>query len=193
MVLLENMEVEVLVHEAHNRAGGAQREAELFHLAKRLFRLRQVDLLSETEVARRVAAGGNPDAAEVILFYRVELAQSLELPTQARTMLYAPTAGVTPEQIAAARARILAMDGSSTFMHAITHEKFWRTFLLNNYADRFATIEADYQRDYTTLSEESGLSEETELQRGSELTLARDQQVNLLIEELTLNVYNSTT
>ena len=192
MVLLENMEVEVLVHEALNRAGDAQREAELFHLAKRLFRLRQVDLLSETEVARRVAAGGNPDAAEVILFYRVELAQSLELPTQARTMLYAPTAGVTPEQIAAARARILALDGSPTFMHAITHEKFWRTFLLNNYADRFATIEADYQRDYTTLSEESGLSEETELERGSELTLARDQQVNLLIEELTLNVYNST-
>ncbi|WP_282364928.1 NEL-type E3 ubiquitin ligase domain-containing protein [Pseudomonas sp. PS01297] len=193
MVLLENMEVEVLVHEALNRAGDAQREAELFNLAKRLFRLRQVDLLSEAEVARRVAAGGNPDAAEVILFYRVELAQSLDLPTQARTMLYAPTAGVSPGQIAAARASILALDGSPTFMHAITHEKFWRTFLLNNYADRFATIEADYQRDYTKLSEESGLSDEVELQRGSELTLARDQQVNLLIEELTLNVYNSAT
>ncbi|WP_314916825.1 NEL-type E3 ubiquitin ligase domain-containing protein [Pseudomonas helleri] len=193
MVLLENMEVEVLVHEALNRAGGAQREAELFNLAKRLFRLRQVDLLSEAEVARRVAAGGNPDAAEVILFYRVELAQSLDLPTQARTMLYAPTAGVSPGQIASARADILALDGSPAFMHAITHEKFWRTFLLNNYADRFATIEADYQRDYTKLSEETGLSDEVELQRGSELTLARDQQVNLLIEELTLNVYNSAT
>ena len=73
------------------------------------------------------------------------------------------------------------------------HEKFWRTFLLNNYADRFATIEANYQRDYTKLSEETGLSDEVELRRGSELTLARDQQVNLLIEELTLNVYNSAT
>lgn len=193
MVLLENMEVEVLVHEALNRAGDAQREAELFNLAKRLFRLRQVDLLSEAEVARRVAAGGNPDAAEVILFYRVELAQSLDLPTQARTMLYAPTAGVSPGQIASARASILALDGSPTFMHAIMHEKFWRTFLLNNYADRFATIEANYQRDYTKLSEETGLSDEVELRRGSELTLARDQQVNLLIEELTLNVYNSAT
>ncbi|MFJ2332872.1 NEL-type E3 ubiquitin ligase domain-containing protein [Pseudomonas helleri] len=193
MVLLENMEVEVLVHEALNRAGDAQREAELFNLAKRLFRLRQVDLLSAAEVAKRVAAGGNPDAAEVILFYRIELAQSLDLPTRARTMLYAPTAGVTSGQIAAARARILALDGSPTFMHAIMHENFWRTFLLKNYADRFATIEADFQRDYSKLSEESGLSEETELQRGEELARAKEQKVNLLIEELTLNVYNSTT
>lgn len=191
MVLLENMEVEVLVHEALNRVGDAQRGAELFSLARRLFRLRQVDQLSAAEVARRVAAGGNPDAAEVILFYRVELAQPLDLPTQARTMLYAPIAGVTPQQLTAARDTVLAMEGGPAFMHAIMQEKFWRNFLLNTYAQRFAAIEADYQRDYTTLSEETGLSEETELQRGSELTLARDQQINRLIEELTLQAYNS--
>lgn len=191
MVLLENMEVEVLVHEALNNVGEAQRGAELFSLARRLFRLRQVDLLSAAEVARRVAAGGNPDAAEVILFYRVELAQPLDLPTRARTMLYATIAGVSAQQITAARDTVLAMEGSPAFMHAIMQEKFWRNFLLNTYADRFAAIEADYQRDYTKLTEETGLSDEVELQRGSELTLARDQQINRLIEELTLQAYNS--
>ena len=156
-----------------------------------MFRLRQVDLLSAAEVARRVAAGGNPDAAEVILFYRVELAQPLDLPTRARTMLYATIAGVSAQQITAARDTVLAMEGSPAFMHAIMQEKFWRNFLLNTYADRFADIEADYQRDYTKLTEETGLSDEVELQRGSELTLARDQQINRLIEELTLQAYNS--
>ncbi|MCU1728956.1 hypothetical protein NTD86_18390 [Pseudomonas sp. 7P_10.2_Bac1] len=191
MVLLENMEVEVLVHEALNNAGEARRGTELFSLAKRLFRLRQVDSLSGQEVARRVAQGGNPDASEVILFYRVELAQALDLPTRARSMLYAPTAGVTPEQITAARDSILAMDGSPAFMHAIMQEKFWRDFLQASHADRFAAIEADYQQGYTKLSEETGLSDEAELQKGSELTLARDQQINRLIEELTLQAYNA--
>lgn len=189
MVLLENMEVAVLIHEAHNNAGEVQREAELFRLAKSLFRLRQVDRLSGAEVARRVREGGNPDAAEVILFYRIELADALGLPTQARSMLYAATAGVTPQQIAAARDSILAMDGSPAFMHAITQEKFWRNFLMNTYPDGFAAIEADYQRDYVQLSQETDLSPEVESQRGAELTIVRDQRVNLLIEQLTLQVY----
>jgi len=106
-------------------------------------------------------------------------------------MLYAPTAGVTPEQITAARDSILAMDGSPAFMHAIMQEKFWRDFLQASHADRFAAIEADYQQGYTKLSEETGLSDEAELQKGSELTLARDQQINRLIEELTLQAYNA--
>ncbi|MFP3518099.1 DUF6543 domain-containing protein [Pseudomonas sp. SIMBA_077] len=191
MVLLENMEVEVLVHEALNRADEKQHGPELFSLAKRLFRLSQVDRLSEAEVARRVAAGGKPDAAEVILFYRIELAQALDLPTRSRTMLYAVIAGVTAQQIAEARDSILAMEGSPAFMHAIMQEKFWRNFLQANHADRFAAIEADYQRDYQKLSEEIGLPEDVELQRGAELTLARDQQINRLIEELTLQAYNT--
>ena len=191
MVLLENMEVEVLIHEALNNAGEARREAELFKLAKRLFRLRQVDQISDAEVGRRVAAGGNPDAAEVILFYRVKLAEDLDLPTQARSMLYETTAGVSAQQLAEARDSVLALDGSPAFMHSIMYEKFWRSFLQNTYAERFAAIEADYQRDYKQLSEEPDLPDDVELQRGAELTVARDQKINLLIEELTRQAYQA--
>ena len=192
MVLFENMEVEVLIHEALNNVGQAQREAELFNLAKRLFRLRQVDQVSDTEVRRRVAAGGNPDAAEVILFYRVKLAQDLDLPTRARSMLYEATAGVSDQQVTEARDSILALDGSPAFMHSIMYEKFWRSFLENTYADRFAAIEAEYLQGYKQLSEETGLADEVELQRGAELTAARDQKINLLIEELTLKAYQAS-
>ena len=191
MVLLENMEVEVLIHEALNNAGESQREAELFRLAKRLFRLRQVDRISDAEVSRRVAEGGNPDAAEVILFYRVKLAEDLDLPTQARSMLYESTAGVSAEQLAEAKATVLALDGNPAFMHSIMYEKFWRNFLESTYAERFAGIEADYQRDYQQLSEASDLSDVLELQRGAELTAARDQKLNLLIEELTRQAYQA--
>ena len=192
MVLFENMEVEVLIHEALNNAGQAQREAELFKLAKRLFRLRQVDQVADAEVRRRVAAGGNPDAAEVILCYRVKLADDLDLPTRARSMLYEATAGVSDQQVTEARDSILAMDGSPAFMHSIMYETFWRRFLESTHADRFAVIEADYQRDYKQLAEEQGLSDEVELQRGAALTTDRDQRVNVLIEELTRKAYQSS-
>ena len=191
MVLLENMEVEVLIHEALNNAGEARREAELFKLAKRLFRLRQVDQISDAEVSRRVAAGSNPDAAEVILFYRVKLAEDLDLPTQARSMLYESTAGVSAQQLAEAKDSVLALDGSPAFMHSIMYEKFWRSFLENTYAERFAAIEAGFQRDYKQLSEEPDLPYDVELQRGAELTTARDQKLNFLIEELTRNAYQA--
>ena len=192
MVLLENMEVQVLTHEALNNAGEVGREAELFKLAKRLFRLRQVDQFSDAEVRKRVAAGGNPDAAEVILFFRVKLAETLDLPTRARSMLYESTAGVSAQQLAEARDSVLALDGSPAFMHSIMYEVFWRRFLESTYADRFAAIEADFQRDYQQLSEEPGLSDEAELQRGSELASVRDQKLNLLIEELTRRAYQAS-
>ncbi len=192
MVLLENMEVQVLIHEALNNAGEVGREAELFKLAKRLFRLRQVDQFSDAEVRKRVAAGGNPDAAEVILFFRVKLAETLDLPTRARSMLYESTAGVSAQQLAEARDSVLALDGSPAFMHSIMYEVFWRRFLESTYADRFAAIEADFQRDYQQLSEEPGLSDEAELQRGSELASVRDQKLNLLIEELTRRAYQAS-
>ena len=192
MVLFENMEVEVLIHEALNNAGQAHREVELFKLAKRLFRLRQVDRVSDAEVRRRVAAGGNPDAAEVILFYRVKLAEDLDLPTLARSMLYEATAGVSDQQVTEARDRILAMDGSPAFMHSIMHKPFWRRFLESTHADRFAAIEAEFQRDYTQLADEPGLSDEMELQRGAELTTGRDQKNNVLIEELTRKAYQAS-
>ena len=185
MVLLDNLEVQALIHQAERLATENLREAYLLSLAKGLFRLRQVDQIADAQVAERFRLGGHPDAAEIQLFYRIELAEALGLPIQTRAMFSAPIAGISAAQISEAKARILAMDASPAFKHSIMHETLWRNFLQKKHAERFEAIENQYQQDYTKLSEEAGLSEEVQLQRGEALTIARDQQINRLIEQLT--------
>lgn len=188
MVLFDNLEVQVLIHRAEHLAGEGEREAEHFKLAKGLFRLRQVDQIADAVVTQRLAAGANPDVAEIQLFYRVKLAEALDLPIQTRMMFHAPVAGITPEQLNEAKSSILAMDGSPAFKHSIMHEKLWRNFLLHKHPDRFTAIEAEFQRDYQKLSEEPDVSEAQELRRGEELVAVRDQKINHLVEELTEQV-----
>ena len=185
MVLLDNLEVQVLIHRAENLAGEGLREAQHLNLARGLFRLRQVDRIADAVVAERLKLGGYPDVAEIQLFYRIELAEDLDLPIQTRSMFSAPIAGVSAEQITGAKNRILAMDASPALKHSIMHETLWRNFLQKKHAERFKAIEEQYQSDYTKLAEESGLSDDEQLQRGAELTDTRDQKVNRLVEELT--------
>ena len=185
MVLLDNLEVQVLIHRAENLAGEGLREAQHLNLARGLFRLRQVDRIADAVVAERFKLGGYPDVAEIQLFYRIELAEDLDLPIQTRSMFSAPIAGVSAEQITGAKNRILAMDASPALKHSIMHETLWRNFLQKKHAERFKAIEEQYQSDYTKLAEESGLSDDEQLQRGAELTDTRDQKVNRLVEELT--------
>ena len=191
MMILENLEVQVLIHQAENRAGEGQLEGQMFKLAKQLFRLRKVDEMADNAVRQRMAGGGLPDVAEVQLLFRIGLVDSLDLPTQSRTMLYGPIVADFAPQVLEARDQILAMDGGPAFMHAIMQEKFWRDFLKSRYAERFAAIEAEFQRDYLQLSEEQGLSEAVELQRGQDLAVDRDQKIERLVEELTRQAYQS--
>lgn len=192
MVLLDNLEVQVLIHRAENLAGEGLREAQHLNLARGLFRLRQVDRIADAVVAERLKLGGHPDVAEIQLFYRIELAEDLSLPIQTRSMFSAPIAGISAAQITEAKNRILAMDTSPALKHSIMQEALWRNFLQAKHAARFEIIENQYQRDYTKLSEETGTSNDVQLQRGAELTNARDQMLNLLVEELTDRALQST-
>ena len=192
MMILENLEVQVLIHQAQSRTGEGQMEAQMFKLAKQLFRLRKVDEMADTAVRKRMEGGGLPDVAEVQLLFRVGLVESLELPTQSRTMLYAPIVADFTPQVLEARDHILAMDGGPAFMHAIMHESFWRDFLKNRYAERFAAIEDEFQSDYLKLSAEQGLADDVELQRGQALVLSRDQKIEQLIEDLTRQAYQTS-
>lgn len=184
MVMFEDLEVQVLIHEAENRPSDAQREGELFNLARRLFRLRQVDQMADAVAAKRVAQGRNPDIAEIQLIYRVRLAEALDLPIQSRVMFHEQWADISEAQINHAREHILAMDGSPAALHSIVHEQLWRNYLIHRHPEVFEPIEAQYQSAYHKLSDEPDLPPEVELQRGQELVIERDQRVNHEIEVL---------
>lgn len=192
MMILENLEIQVLIRQAEMSVGEEQVEGSLFKLAKQLFRLRQVDDMANALVREQLQAGHDRDVAEVQLLFRVELVKVLDLPTQTHEMIYSPVVSDLKPSTLQAGVRVLALDGTPTFMHSIMQEKFWRDYLQNHYAERFAAIEAEFQRDYLKLSEEEGLSDELELQRGQELTVSRDQKIESLIETLTLLAYQAS-
>ena len=185
MVLLDNLEVQVLIHQAENLIGANVRETQHLNLAKGLFRLRQVDQIADAVIVERLRLGGHPDVAEIQLFYRIQLAEALGLPIQTRSMFSAPIAGISAAQITEAKDSILAMDAGPALKHSIMQEVLWRNFLHAKHTARFEAIEEQYQKDYTKLSEDSELSDDLQLLRGTELTDSRDQKLNLLVEELT--------
>ena len=192
MMMLENMEIQVLIRQAEMSAADGQVEMPLFKLAKQLFRLRQVDKMADAVVQEQIKAGHMRDVAEVQLLFRVELVESLDLPTQTREMIYQLIVADLIPKVHEARDNVRAMDGSPAFMYSIRQEKFWREFLKNKYAERFEPIEAEFLSDYQKLSAEEGLSPEVERERGQHLNDERDQKVERLIEELTLQAYQAS-
>lgn len=186
MVVFVNMEMKVLTHDFEQRVRASENEADYFNFARMLFRLEQVDAMSDAAIARLEAQGGEGvDSFEIALHYRIKLAEPLDLPIHTEAMLYSSEVQLTDAEITRIKTEILEKEASPAFTFSITHQPFWLGHTKKKHADRFATLEAEYQKAYEDLSAETGLSDEVELQRGLQLTEARDQRINLLIEELT--------
>lgn len=204
MVQFVDRELMVLTHEFEQRTRASQRESDYFSFARMLFRLKQVDLQAQaaiadlynqrlqeldTQSADEGVGGGEAlpsvDGYEVALHYRVRLADSLELPIYTEKPLYASEVELTDADVARIKALIIEKESLPEFRFSLSRQPFWLDYLKTRFADQFEAIEAKYQQDYLALSEEVGLTEEVELQRGEQLTQDRDQRIQLLIEELT--------
>lgn len=198
MVQFVDRELMVLTHEFEQRTRASQSESDYFNFARMLFRLKQVDLQAQTAIAdlyhQRLqeldarpggAALPSVDGYEIALHYRVRLADSLDLPIHTEKPLYASEVQLTDADVARIKAQIIEKESHPEFRFSLSRQPIWLDYLKTRYADQFSAIEAKYQRDYTALSEETGLTDEVELQRGAQLTEHRDQRINRLIEALT--------
>lgn len=211
MVHFVNREMTVLTHEFEQRVRGSQHESDHFDFARMLFRLEQVDALAEEAIAsiyrqrmiemdarpleagiRREGVQPDVDGYEIVLNYRIKLAGALDLPIHTEKPLYASEAQLTDAQVIEIRDQIFEKESRPEFRFSLFRQVFWLDYLKTRYAEQFDAIEAQYQRNYTALSKELGLTEEVELQRGAELTEGRDQRINLLIEELTLQAQRAS-
>ena len=186
MLIFDNLEVFTLVHKAHQFDSQTQTAAYLLTLAKSMFRLRQVDQAANEDIAERYRAGGQPDDAQIQLFYRINLAQDLKLPIQTRSMHFTVIAAVTHAQLNQLKTRVLNMDDTPELQYSITSEKFWRDFLQRVYADRFQAIEDEFKTTYDSLAEQSETLGATEYERlGQEAVTHKDQAIEALYEALT--------
>ncbi|MCU1785042.1 hypothetical protein NTD80_20045 [Pseudomonas sp. 13B_2.1_Bac1] len=100
-----NLESELLGARALALAQTEDAEGALIATARKLFRLSLVDAIAQRDVEARTP--GFTEQVEVILAYRIRLADRLGLPINAREMLFPHQASVSSEAIDEAYARVL--------------------------------------------------------------------------------------
>ncbi|MDR9752217.1 NEL-type E3 ubiquitin ligase domain-containing protein [Pseudomonas sp. SZMC_28357] len=147
----------VLVHEARSLVNPGLVEAELVELAKGQSRIEQVNKIARRHVADRLAAGerlratdadgnvtGTIDVVEVHLAFLVALADSLDLPWQARSMLFRNIAGVTQQMIDDAYDTVLTLEQAPLLRQSIIDVPFWRDYIEASHRRSFKDLRKRY-------------------------------------------------
>ncbi|WP_348747980.1 NEL-type E3 ubiquitin ligase domain-containing protein [Pseudomonas rhodesiae] len=134
-----NLESELLALKALEQAGEADSEGSLISIARQLFRLTLVDAVAEQDVASR--GPGFTEQVEVILAYRIGLADRLGLPINTREMLFPQQANVSQQALDSAYRQVLRnesviADESAFFVG----REFWEKHLRSRYPQELQAL-----------------------------------------------------
>lgn len=136
-----NLESELLGARALELAGAVDTEGALISTGRKLFRLALVDAIALRDVAAR--GPGFTEQVEVILAYRIRLAASLDLPVEARDMLFPQQADVS--QAAIDRAGVdVQREARNADIEAdfLIGRMFWETHLRSRYPEELKALMA---------------------------------------------------
>lgn len=139
-----NLELSMLVWRARIEAGSGDQQGALLHLGRQLWRLDEVDCIVVEDIQARRAAGADPDEIEVGLAYRVALRDALDLPAQPGSMLFTAVAGVGPERVEAALARVQANETDEQIAVSLAQREFWQEHLQRTQASRLEVADAPF-------------------------------------------------
>jgi len=204
-LIFSDMEVKVMVNQARAMAAGteASTELNLLKLTRGFWRLDEVEVLAEEEIQARLKAPGarRVDPLEVRLGYRIGLTERLLLPGQPRHMTFNELARVTPGQLDAAYAKVLAREKTSAYPRALASREFWATYLKDRYPARFEAIDAQHQAAVSALDAQRTSRQdphwhefidiELEAQMGDQLKAWREAQA-VELEALTREILERT-
>jgi hypothetical protein len=146
--------VKVLIKEALELGNPGLIEAELIELAKGKSRLDEIERIAQRRVDARHAAGerfrvvdrqgnvtGTIEEVEVHLAFMTELAERLDLPWQARGMMFRRMAGVTKEMIEDAYQRVVALEEGDLLRDSIAEQPFWQDYVQRSNRARFRAMD----------------------------------------------------
>lgn len=134
-----NLESELLAAKALELAGTGEAQATLIATARTLFRLRLVDAIAQQDVDLR--GPGFTEQVEVILAYRIGLADRLGLPFTSRRMLFSNQANVSQVAIDAAYAQVLVDERVTADESAFFVDRaFWDKHLRSRYSRELAAL-----------------------------------------------------
>lgn len=138
------LQVRTLVASALRDVDPEQAVTARLGLARRLYRLDQVERIARADIDGRRAAGEEVDEVEVSLAYRTRLARELDLPGQPRTMQFEGIAEVSQAQLEAAAREVRSRERGSGLAEYIAQRDFWITYLRGEYAERFRAAEQPF-------------------------------------------------
>jgi hypothetical protein len=184
-LVFNQMEIKVFTEQALKALPEQSRGQALYRLVLRLYRLEAVETIARERAGTR-------DEAEVRMAYKLNLAEALELPLAPKKMLYQACANVSPAELDAARAQVLADESGDPFLTFAARQDAWVDYLRETYAERFALLEQDYQQRVLDAPDETrepgGASPTLEALAPlfERLKLEYEQKVAHLIRELTI-------
>ena len=149
IALFNDLEAQLLFARANDATlDGPQRATELLATSRSLFRLNQVESLARAEAQRRVQARQiEPDEfeeVEVLLAYRIGLAQRLELPNQPHGMLFANIEPVTAQQLDAAAQQVHQAETREALLEWHMVQDYWLGYLRRAFAERLSQTLAPF-------------------------------------------------
>lgn len=180
-----DLEVRLLVFQAEQESAVGNGERALLDLGRQLWRLEAVDRIALEDVQARRAAGEGTDEIEVVLAYRLALRDDLDLPLRINEMLFGNLAGVGAQQVARARERVLASEGSETLAMSLVDRDFWQQHLRHAYPARFEGLDTPYHTRVEALMTQGELSEAERLRQIGQVQHARTQAECALMLDLT--------
>lgn len=187
ILLFSDLEVKVYEFNALKAVVPGQEGPVLLRLARRLFRLGQVEDIAEA--AFQAQKGG--DAAEIRLAYRISLSKRLDLPAQPKGMQYRRAAKVTAQEIEDAYQRVKAAEASPAFVQQLVLQDYWLNYLKRQHAEEFRALEQRFATEHTALEERhADLGDEYQSDINA-LDERKKYEVRLLCERLTAQAITS--
>lgn len=180
------LQIEVLVYKAEKRSAEAGARTQLLDLGRRLFRLERVDQFAFRVIRQRQSAGRRVDDLEVVLGYRIRLAEALRLPCQPHSMRFVSLAAITAEDEREALAAVRAEETPEAVAQSVARQEFWVAYLRVQHHEAFAEIDAAFDARGMQLDEQvESLGSEEYRQRWDELASEREAARHDLALELT--------
>ncbi|MDR0276283.1 MAG: hypothetical protein LBJ37_00095 [Paucimonas sp.] len=140
------MEVLVFTNRALRAVTAEGRGAALYRLMRRLYRLQELDRIARHEA-------GSRDEAEVRLAYRLQLANSLDLPLAPEQMLYAGSASLHPGELDRVAAQVRQGESGQALLDYAAQRDFWLAYLRDVHEVRFRAVREAFEAQVLGLDE----------------------------------------
>jgi len=175
-----------LVNAAKRSTAEAGQQQALLDLGQGLFRLTLLREHIGRYIADKAVSAPHLDAVEVSLYFRLALAEEMQLPSQPHSMLFGTIANVSDEELDAARVFVRkagTVDAKAAFL---SQQKFWSEWLETQNAEAFAPMLEQSQNSLDQLYDrQSELTSQEYLEQTAEVAEKLAYMKNRLVILLT--------